>query len=282
MTLPAGIVLLTPWVASALLWRRGWFGLARAAAAVGTLVLAFVAAYYWQAYDINWAMAVPFVVGMVAVSACGIARGEKASAVSNAFVLVGIPIFFMLLTFNYFTKMFLLIRADASVREVVHFKGALRDLPPASRGDAVAGFIRALSSDDLFLKWGAVHQLWISGLVAAPAAEAVARAVVSTRDMAPSAPREYLRRDGVRFLGSFGPEGGPALLLILREGDESLHYDALDSITRIGPPMKDSALPELVRLSVVAKPESIYWIQRTREALGVSEGEWRLAGGASR
>ncbi|MFA6091973.1 MAG: hypothetical protein WCU88_05055 [Elusimicrobiota bacterium] len=279
MTFTSGLVVLAPWGACALLWRRRWFGWARAAAAIGTLILAFIAAYFWQAYDNNWAMAVPFAVGMIAVSACGTAKGEGSGAVGRAFVVVGIPILFMLLTFNYFTKMFLLIRADAASGKAVGIEEALQAMPQPRRDAATASLIGALAGDDLFVKWGALHRLWLGGPVAAAAAEEAARAVISTNALAPSAPREYMRRDGIHFLGSLGQAGGPALLLILREGDADLRSDALDAIGRVGPPLKDAALPELVKLSAAGEPNLSYPLQRTRKDLGISDEEWRQAGG---
>ena len=159
MKVQAWLWLIVPWAACFFSWRRHYFEVARILAALGTWVLAFIASYYWQAYDMAWAMAVPFILGMAALVACGKAKGEGDGTIWKALLAVGIPIMFMLLTFNSFQKMFLLIRADAAAREIVHFKGDIRDLPQREKEEAVQGLAAALERDDVFVKCGAIHQL---------------------------------------------------------------------------------------------------------------------------
>lgn len=284
MTITTGLVALAPWGACALLWRRGWFGLARAAAAVATLILSFVAAYYWQAYGRDWALWVPFVLGSIAVSACGRAKGERFSADGTAFVLVAIPIFFMWMTFSYFTKMFLLIRADATVRERVRSPAPLYSLPPAERAKTIEGLIGALANDDAFVRWGAVHFLWSGAApsMTAAAAEPTARAVLAPCVCDQPVVCEYLRRDGIHYLESLREAGGPALLKMLREGNPDMRRRALESLSRLGPAIKDAALPELVMVSSSAAADIRSSIEDARKALGISDDEWRRVQSAGR
>ncbi|MFA6028433.1 MAG: hypothetical protein WC969_01130 [Elusimicrobiota bacterium] len=275
-TLP-WLYLIVPWAAFAFCWRRGWFEAARIAAALGTLVLSLVAAYHWQAYGRAWALGIPFVIGMAVVTAAGKAKGEGVGALGKAALAVALPILLMLMTFNYFQKLFLTIRADGSVREFARIPGRVSELPPERREEAVRALVAALERDDLFVRWGAVHQLWMSGPAAAPAAEPVARALVASRDGTPSAERLYFRRDGAHFLGSLGADGVPALLFLLRGGDEELQGDALYELERMGPPLKEAVLPGLAQSSPGLPPGLSYRLESARKALGVTDEEWREA-----
>lgn len=265
-----------PWSLCLLFWTRGSFGAARFFAVCGTLVLDQFAAYQWQAYDRGWALAGPFVLGLAVVTACGRARGEEANgAALRALTVVGLPILLIFMTYPYFGKMFLLMRADISLREHVTFSGQIHVLPPQEKEAAVRELVAALAHEDVFVRWGAVHQLWLSGPSALPAAEAVAK-VVSASPPIPLA-SAHLRRDGARLLGTLGPEAVPAVLLLLREGDKEIQSDALDALTRIGPQAKTPALAALARYGKTAPSDHSYRLKSAREALGITEQEWSLA-----
>ena len=277
MSIQTSLFMIVPWAAGGFFWRRRSFEAARISAAVGTWILAFVASYHWQAYGRTWAMAVPFLLGMVALTACGRAKGEGLGAMGKALLAVGLPIFFMLLTFNYFQKMFLLIRATATVRERVHYKGDIQDLPASEKGEAVQALTAALGHDDVFVKYGALHLLRLTGPAAAVSADAAAKALLGTREDDPSRAAWAFRRDGVRFLGGLATDGVPALLTLIRDGDPTLKSEALWSLSQVGPPAKDAALHELARMNSRIPQDLDYRFKGTRKGLGIEDAEWERA-----
>lgn len=212
--------------------------LARAAVVLAALGGSLGASYFWQAYELNWAMAAAFLLGASAIGLVERRFGASApAAVGRGIVRAGAPILLMLLTFNYFRQGFLLIRANRAAAAVTGVSGDLYKAEDEKRRAAAPKLIAALSHGDLFVRWGALYKLWGCGESCEGAAVPVARAVVATGADPVSAPREYLRRAGFGLLRSRKADGAEGLLLVLREGDAELRRDAEYALKELGVPL---------------------------------------------
>lgn len=212
----------------------------RAGVVVAALGGSLWASYFWQAHELNWAMAAAFLAGASAIGLVERRFGASApAAVGRGLVRAGAPILLMLLTFNYFRQGFLLIRANRAAAAATGISGDLYKATEEERRAAAPKLVAALEDKDLFVRWGALYKLWGCGQTCEGAALPVARAVVATAADPVSAPREYLRRGGLRLLRSRKADGAEGLLLVRREGDAELRRDAEYALKELGVPLPE-------------------------------------------
>lgn len=212
----------------------------RAAAVVAANVLLLWASYFWQAYDRVWALGLAALVGGALVVCVERSAGRSVRLSADwVGAWVGLPLLLILLTFNYFKKGFLLVRAQHAAAAATGVSVDLSKADDEARRAAAPKLTAALGDEDGFVRWGAVHKLWWCGQACEGAALPVARAILATGAEPPSAMREYLRRDGLRMLESRKADGVEGLFLVLREGDPELRRDAEYSLKARGVPLPE-------------------------------------------